>query len=125
MPDLQHYVIRGGIEGRERLRILARVMRATTLALLDRLDIRDGLACLDGLEDVGVGVVQPMGIDGEVKVVQALTMENIAEAVLQDGLATRAEIDEVTRGLYEFAADPDTLAGVPRVVQAWGRRPAA
>ncbi len=270
MADLQHYVIRGGIEGRERLRVLARVMRATTLSLFDRLGLRDGLACLDvgcgggdvtlelahrvaprgkavgadldetklgmarreareqgaanvefrlsdvrqavaapefdvvyarfllthlsdpadvvaafrrhvrpgglvavedvdfsgcftypesqahtryrelyctvvrrrggdpnigprlpllltrgGLEDVGVCVVQPMGTHGEVKVVEALTMENIAEAVLQEGLATRAEVDEVVHALYEFAADPDTLAGVPRVVQAWGRRPAA
>ena len=32
-----HYLIRGGIAGRERLRLLARVMRPGTLALLDLL----------------------------------------------------------------------------------------
>jgi hypothetical protein len=26
--------------------------------------------------------------------------------------------------LYEFAADPTTVAGTPRVIQAWGRRTA-
>ena len=31
-----HYLIRGGIAGRERLRVLARVMRPGTLALLER-----------------------------------------------------------------------------------------
>jgi hypothetical protein len=52
-----------------------------------------------------------------------LTMENIAGAVLEDGLATREEIDSVVRELYRLAADPNTVAGMPRVVQSWGRRP--
>jgi len=30
MGNLKHYVIRGGIQGRERLRVLARVMHAGT-----------------------------------------------------------------------------------------------
>jgi len=50
-------------------------------------------------------------------------MENIANAVLDDGLATRDEIDGIVRELYEFAADPATVAGMPRVVQAWGTKP--
>jgi SAM-dependent methyltransferase len=78
-----------------------------------------------GFADVGVAVVQPVGTRGEVKLINPLTMENITETVLQDGLATRAEVDQVVRELYEFAADEDTLAGVPRIVQAWGRRPGA
>jgi len=76
-----------------------------------------------GLEDVGVHVVQPMGMEGEVKFIDSLTMENIAEAVLQEGLAARDEIDVIVRQLYEFGADPDTVVGLPRVVQSWGRRP--
>lgn len=268
MADSKHYVIRGGIEGRERLRVIARVMHASSMSLFDRLGLRDGLACLDvgcgggdatlelarrvaprgkavgadidqmklelarqeaqqqgvanvefhlsdvretlgapefdvvyarfllthlsdpasavsafcrqvrpggfvavedidfsgsftypesrahlryhelysavvrrrggdpnigprlplllrscGLEDIGVTAVQPIGTQGEVKLISPLTMENVAEAVLQEGLATREEIDEVVRGLYEFAADHNTVAGVPRIVQSWGRRP--
>jgi hypothetical protein len=52
-------------------------------------------------------------------------MENIASAVLADGLASQLEIDDVVRELYEFANDPNTVAGTPRVVQAWGRRTTA
>lgn len=268
MADANHYAIRGGIEGRERLRILARVMHASSMSLLDRLGLRDGLTCLDvgcgggdvtlelarrvaphgkavgvdidetklqiaraeaqqqgitdvefraldirqaasvpdfdivyarfllthlsdpagavnalyqqlrpggmigiedidfsghfiypesqafqryhelycktvtnrggdpnigprlpallkasGFADIGVAVAQPIGLQGEVKLLNPLTMENIANAILADGLAAQAEIDEVVRELYQFAADPNTLAGVPRVVQVWGRRP--
>src|SRR4030095_16981334 len=43
----QQYVIRGGAAGRERLRLLSRVMHQTTMALFDKLDLRDGLVCLD------------------------------------------------------------------------------
>jgi SAM-dependent methyltransferase len=42
-----HYVIRGGMEGRERLRVLARVMSPTTDDLLDRVGIDPSAHCLD------------------------------------------------------------------------------
>lgn len=76
-----------------------------------------------GLEAVDLAVVQPMGTHGDVKLMNPLTMENIADAVLRDGLASREEIDAIVRELYAFAADPRTVAGLPRIVQAWGRRP--
>src|SRR5215218_8710351 len=41
------YIIRGGLEGRERLRVLARAMYPTTTALLDRVGIVSGMSCLD------------------------------------------------------------------------------
>jgi hypothetical protein len=78
-----------------------------------------------GLESIGAHVVQPVGLEGEVKLLNPLTMENLANTVMADGLASREEIDEVVRQLYEFAADPTTLAGTPRIVQTWGRRPIA
>jgi SAM-dependent methyltransferase len=76
-----------------------------------------------GFQEVDLTVVQPIGTRGEVKLISPLTMENIADAVLKDGLASREEIEVVVRELYEFAEDPRTVAGLPRVVQAWGRRP--
>ncbi|WP_417391820.1 methyltransferase domain-containing protein [Gimesia sp.] len=78
-----------------------------------------------GLQDLNVSVVQPMGLQGEVKLLNGLTMENIADAVLEDDLASPAEIDEIVKELNDYAADPRTLAGVPRVVQVWGRLPFA
>jgi ubiquinone/menaquinone biosynthesis C-methylase UbiE len=267
MTAAQHYAIRGGVEGRERLRVLSRVMRPTTTSLLGRLGLRDGHVCADvgcgggdvalemarrvaptgkvlgldfdqtklelaraeakeqgienvefssidvrqaidvppldvvyarfllthladpagvlramhqvirpdgvvavedidfggyfthpesaafkryqelycaivkrrggdpfigrrlpellrqsGFNDVDVCVVQPMALAGETKLMNALTMENIAGAVLEDGLATESEIAELVAELHAFAADPTTLAGTPQVVQAWGRR---
>ena len=78
-----------------------------------------------GFREVGVHVVQPIGTEGEVKLLNAITMESIAGAVLEDGLTTREEVDRLVRELYAFAADPNTVAGVPRVVQSWGRRASA
>lgn len=76
-----------------------------------------------GFADVKVNVAQPVGFEGEVKVINALTMENIADAVMQEQLATREEIDQIVRELYDYAASPMTIAGTPRIVQAWGRKP--
>jgi hypothetical protein len=41
------YVIRGGIPGRERLRILGRVMAPASGTLFDRIGLRNGQVCLD------------------------------------------------------------------------------
>jgi SAM-dependent methyltransferase len=77
-----------------------------------------------GFVGVEMAVVQPAGTSGEVKLINPLTMENIAEAVMEDGLASRPEIDALVQELYAFAADPRTVVGLPRIVQAWGYRPA-
>jgi SAM-dependent methyltransferase len=78
-----------------------------------------------GFENVEMTVVQPMGTQGEVKLMNPITLENIADAILQDGLASRQEIDPLIQELYRFAENPRTVAGLPRIIQAWGRRPAA
>jgi SAM-dependent methyltransferase len=81
-----------------------------------------GLLQSSGFGSIEVGVVQPMGLDGEAKLMSALTLERIADAVLEDALASREEVDELIEALYALAADPATLAGVPRVFQVSGRR---
>ncbi len=75
-----------------------------------------------GFAGVQMHVVHPAGIDGEVKLINPLTMENIAEAVIADGLASPAEVAEIVAELYEFARNPRTVASVSRVVQSWGRK---
>ena len=77
----------------------------------------------EGFEDVGVFIVQPVALTGETKLLTPLTMENIANALLEEHLATRDEIDDIVGKLYEVASDPNTVVPVPRVVQAWGRNP--
>jgi 2-polyprenyl-3-methyl-5-hydroxy-6-metoxy-1,4-benzoquinol methylase len=44
---MSHYIIRGGRDGRERLRLLSGVMRPYALRLFDRLGICEGMSCLD------------------------------------------------------------------------------
>ena len=75
-----------------------------------------------GYENVQLQVVQPAGMEGEVKLIAAITMENIADSVLAEGLASRRELDGLVRDLYAFAANPRSVMSIPRVVQAWGER---
>jgi SAM-dependent methyltransferase len=76
-----------------------------------------------GFESIQVNVVQPAGIDGEVKLIVAITMDNIADSVVADGIAERKEVDRVIAELYELARDKRTFVSHPQVVQAWGYRP--
>lgn len=75
------------------------------------------------LHDVRSNVVQPLTLNGEAKLIPALTMEAITEAVLTDGLATKAEIDALVDELRRYASNPSTLTGLPRCFEAWGRKP--
>src|SRR5262249_55016577 len=45
--NVPSYIIRGGQAGRERLRLLARVMWPTTRELFERAGVRPGMRCLD------------------------------------------------------------------------------
>jgi hypothetical protein len=69
-----------------------------------------------------MNVVQPATLDGEVKLITPLTMENILDAVLAEGLAPKADLDSLIDELYQFSRNPRTVASLPRVVQAWGYR---
>jgi SAM-dependent methyltransferase len=82
-----------------------------------------------GFEDVRVTAAQPLGVapdgvEGDMKLACALTLENIADAAIAEGVADREELDRATAELYRLAADPATLMSYPRIVQAWARRPA-
>jgi SAM-dependent methyltransferase len=76
-----------------------------------------------GCEQVELQIVQPAGYKGDVKLINPLTLEQITEAVLHDGLASHEEIDTLVEELYRFAAHPRTVTGLARVFQVWGRRP--
>jgi SAM-dependent methyltransferase len=78
-----------------------------------------------GFENIEMTVVQPVGTQGEVKLMNPIPLENIADAILQDGLASRQKIDLLIRELYRFAENPRTVARLPRIIQAWGCQPAS
>jgi ubiquinone/menaquinone biosynthesis C-methylase UbiE len=79
-----------------------------------------GLLIRTGFERVQINVVQVASMSDDSKLMAPITMENIADAVLAEGLASPAEIDRLVNELYAFARDPDTLISGPRVVQTWG-----
>ena len=76
-----------------------------------------------GLVELGMHVVQPAGFEGEVKLMGAITLEAIADAVVGAGLATHVELEQLVDEMYVFAQTDGTVASVPRIVQAWGRTP--
>jgi len=78
-----------------------------------------------GFAGIQMSVVQPAGLEGEVKLISPLTMENIADAVMAEGLASRSEIEQIVDELYAYARTPQTVGCMPRVVEAWGHRPHA
>jgi SAM-dependent methyltransferase len=74
-----------------------------------------------GLEPVEVTLVQPCHYDHEGKSLHLSTLLNIADAVVAERLAGRAELDRAAAELAAFTADPNTLLTLPRVFQACGR----
>ncbi len=74
-----------------------------------------------GFEKIQMNVVQPAGIKGEVKLIAAITMENIADAILIAGLSSPEEIKSIVEELYAIANDATTVVSMPRIVQVWSK----
>jgi ubiquinone/menaquinone biosynthesis C-methylase UbiE len=77
-----------------------------------------------GFEAIEVNVVQPAGLDERTKTIVAVSMERIAGAAEQAGLATREELAHIIDDLHAAVKDPGQLLSTPRVVQVWARLPA-
>ena len=106
MTELPSYVIRGGLEGRERLRVLARVMWPTTSALLDRVGVPPGARCLDvgsGGGDVTVALAArvPHGA------VVGIDLDD-AKIALARREAEAAGVTNVEYRVVDVTAPPDT-----------------
>jgi ubiquinone/menaquinone biosynthesis C-methylase UbiE len=88
-PGGSPYIIRGGLSGRQRLRVISRVMRPTTLALLDRVGVPEGARCLDagcGGGDVALELAARAGSTGRVVGVD-FDEEKLATARTEAGAA--------------------------------------
>jgi SAM-dependent methyltransferase len=77
-----------------------------------------------GFERVQPTVVQPAALDGEVKLLPPLTLENIRATAVRHGVADEEEIDRLLDDLYAVARDPHSFVGNPRMVQVIGEKPA-
>lgn len=78
-----------------------------------------------GFENVQMNVVQHAATSGDTKLIVPMTLEFSAEAVVGEGLASRAEVDTIVSELYAFARDPSTVLSGPRIIETWAHRPAA
>jgi SAM-dependent methyltransferase len=83
-----------------------------------------GLLRHAGLSGIQMRLVHPAALEGGIKLLTCVTFENIAEAVVKDGLIQPDELQETIESLWAFARDPHTIVGGPRVFQAWGRNEA-
>jgi len=76
-----------------------------------------------GFEDVRMHLVHLADLEGDTKLLTPVTMQLIAGAVADAGLAEPDELRSIIEALYAEARDPTTVMGLPRVVQAWARKP--
>ena len=76
-----------------------------------------------GMEDVSVEVSQPVGVTGQAKLINPITMECVAERTIAEGLATSDEVARIVRGLYEAVDNPRMVISIARIVQTWGCKP--
>jgi ubiquinone/menaquinone biosynthesis C-methylase UbiE len=81
-----------------------------------------GMLTEAGWHGVNLEVVQPVFVAGEGKRLALLTLVNIAEAVVAEGLATEQDVRATADELAAFTDDPRTIISLPRIVQVWGRR---
>lgn len=84
-----------------------------------------GLLAGAGFEDIRVNVVNPAALSDKLKLLNPVTLEAIADAVVADGIAPEPEVRDLIETLYEEAHDPSRLTSLPRIVQCWARKPAA
>ena len=127
-PD---YVIRGGADGRERLRLLSRIVRPTTLSLLGRVGIAAGASCLDlgcGGGDVCVELsrlVGPagrvLGVDMDAETIAIARRETAAQALANISFEVAAidawhsrEAFDLAYGRFILTHLPDPAAALSR-----------
>jgi ubiquinone/menaquinone biosynthesis C-methylase UbiE len=77
-----------------------------------------------GLGDVVLTVAQPVLTDGPAKRIHQLTLENVRDTMVLEGVATADELDHLAAELEAHCTDAETIVSFPRIFQVFGRRPA-
>jgi ubiquinone/menaquinone biosynthesis C-methylase UbiE len=76
-----------------------------------------------GATDIDVEIVQPvLRVPADLQI-HARTMEAIAAPIIEQGLATQADVSEIVADLDRFAATPGVFATLPRLIQVSARAP--
>src|SRR5262245_9468570 len=80
------------------------------------------MLCRAGIQEVQLNVIQPAHVHGEGKLMAPFTMSRISDALIDEGLATETEVQQILTELNRVAADSETLVSLPRIFQVWGKR---
>jgi SAM-dependent methyltransferase len=76
----------------------------------------------EGLQLGGIEVAHPADVEGDAKLLNALTIENFADSIVVDGLATADEVRHLVATLSAAVDDTGIFASITRRIQVWGRR---
>ncbi|MFI6996515.1 methyltransferase [Nocardia sp. NPDC050175] len=76
-----------------------------------------------GFTDIRIQIDQPAEPDPAIKLVHVLTLESIADAALDAGLVSAAEMAAMLADLRAAVDDSSMVLAAPRIVQAWARKP--
>jgi ubiquinone/menaquinone biosynthesis C-methylase UbiE len=79
--------------------------------------------------EAGIGlpflsIEQRVDADGDVKQLTYSTLEATGQAMVDEGVATSAEVADALASLARATEDPGTIIGLPRTFQVWRRKPA-
>jgi hypothetical protein len=77
-----------------------------------------------GFERVQPNIVHPADLEGESKVMPAITIENLKDTALRHGIASEGEMDYLVDELYALARNRRTYLSNPRIVQVIGEKSA-
>jgi SAM-dependent methyltransferase len=80
------------------------------------------LAGAAGWTDRRISVIQPTFFESEGKELGLVTLRNVADAILAEGLATEDELRATIDEFQTFVADPQTIVSLPRIFQVWASR---
>lgn len=82
-----------------------------------------GLVAAAGFADLEAGAVNPAALTGPVKAMAHLTLTAIADAVVDEKIASRSQVDAAVAALKTAGDDPAVFMSMPRVVQVVARIP--
>src|SRR5579863_9242324 len=106
---MTHYVIHGGVPGKQRMEVVARAYRRTTLSFLRRAGIREGMACLDlgcGAGEVTFEIARLVGPTGRVA---GLDMDSVKLEIARERAAKEKFGNAEFRQSNVFEWDEDSV----------------
>lgn len=74
-----------------------------------------------GFTDVAFQIIQPAFLAGEGKLMAEITFEGISNALLEEGLVSPEEVQQILTGLVQFRQRNDSIMSLPRIFQVSGR----